>query len=340
MPRQWCLWTDEEVNLLFQLMEQTDGLEVIMGSSSLPNRAIYRRISKKMCSRGYNKTTTQVSSKVKVMRTSFYRAMALHGESPEEHQKPSYFEEMWHLWMMAGAPSQDLFAVAARRGRRARRPMQGFPCQQHVSPPHPQEGEVEEDEPADCSVSASSNPRFPLALVPYSGESDSSLTGQTALSPEHVPEPSLSSSDAAAPSPVSLDIFPEGPGTAGAAHHRIPLDDRVARLEEHLHSLDARVSQLEVEKRQQEAKNIQLEAENRQLKEDLKGADRRLDAMAGTITRAHLRMDYQSMWLNYFIMWRDPPRVPPPLGFPPDSPPHHCNEDESATQPDVHSCLT
>ncbi|XP_042300301.1 uncharacterized protein LOC121918296, partial [Sceloporus undulatus] len=179
MPRQRSLWTDGEVQCLFHLLEMNEGLDIIMRSTSHPNRAIYGKIARRMRRHGFQKTTEQVASKVKVMRTAFYRAMGQHGEDPEAQQKPAYFEKMWYLWMLAGGPSLDIFDVAARRGRHARRSVQIPPRrsdeQDSASSPHSPESDVEEapdtpplcpEAPLQAPQAKAPSPEAPAARTP------------------------------------------------------------------------------------------------------------------------------------------------------------------------------
>ncbi|XP_042320818.1 uncharacterized protein LOC121929367 [Sceloporus undulatus] len=106
MPRpRGSYWQKEEILLLLHFVRKSGMVPTLMRSRSVPNRPIYREITRQLRERGYKRKVEQVGSKFKVMRNNFYKVLELFGGCPPRHLYPPYFGIMKRMWVKAGKPS-------------------------------------------------------------------------------------------------------------------------------------------------------------------------------------------------------------------------------------------
>ncbi|XP_042331750.1 uncharacterized protein LOC121934895 [Sceloporus undulatus] len=118
--RKWHFWTGPETQCLLGILGRNRDIDIIMGSSPHPTKAIYAKIARRLERQGFSRTQVQVSAKVKVLRNAFYKAMRAYNGDPPRRAQPHYFREMYQLWEKAGRPHRETWAAAARQGRRQR----------------------------------------------------------------------------------------------------------------------------------------------------------------------------------------------------------------------------
>ncbi|XP_068781965.1 uncharacterized protein [Struthio camelus] len=104
MPRGRA-WTQEEVGCLLALVGGCGQVALLMASTSRPNEALWRDISRGLAAAGYGRSVTQCRSKWKALKQAFYSERATRRQTGcHSSRVPLHYRAMKTLWKAAGRP--------------------------------------------------------------------------------------------------------------------------------------------------------------------------------------------------------------------------------------------
>nr|XP_020634071.1 uncharacterized protein LOC110070705 [Pogona vitticeps] len=118
-------WSPKSIQALIKEIESLPEGIRLMGSSSAPNLAIWKKVEKKMARRNYPWKVSQLRNCWKMIKSKFYTEQAFHKiYKAHSRDPPPYYQSMLRLWKRAGKP------IFRDRRRTANKPCQRQPQRQ------------------------------------------------------------------------------------------------------------------------------------------------------------------------------------------------------------------
>ncbi|KAM6392030.1 uncharacterized protein O9250_014412 [Rhynochetos jubatus] len=125
MPRGRA-WTPAEVSSLLELVEASGEAALLMASTSRPNEALWREISRGLAAAGYGRSVAQCRSKWKALKQAFHSERETRRRAGcHSPRLPPHYRAMKSIWKAAGRPvfgerrMPDLAKPPARKRRSA-----------------------------------------------------------------------------------------------------------------------------------------------------------------------------------------------------------------------------
>ncbi|XP_071586989.1 uncharacterized protein [Heliangelus exortis] len=125
MPRGRA-WTQAEVSSLLALVRGSGEAALLMASTSRPNEALWREISRGLAASGYGRTVAQCRSKWKALKQAFHSERETRRRAGcHSPRLPPHYRAMKSIWKAAGRPifgerrMPDLVKLPPRKGRSA-----------------------------------------------------------------------------------------------------------------------------------------------------------------------------------------------------------------------------
>ncbi|KAL9822312.1 uncharacterized protein GJ701_017055 isoform 3-T3 [Geothlypis trichas] len=125
MPRGPA-WTQAEVSSLLSLVEGSGEAALLMASTSRPNEALWREISRGLAAAGYGRSVAQCRSKWKALKQAFHSERETRRRAGHHSPLlPPYYRAMESIWEAAGRPvfgerrMPDVAKLPSRRRRSA-----------------------------------------------------------------------------------------------------------------------------------------------------------------------------------------------------------------------------
>ncbi|XP_030824882.1 uncharacterized protein LOC115915548 [Camarhynchus parvulus] len=123
MPRGRA-WTQAEVSRLLSLVWGSGEAALLMASTSRPNEALWREISRGLAAVGYGRTVAQCRSKWKALKQAFHSERETRRRAGQHSALlPPHYRAMKIIWKAAGRPvfgerrMQDVAQLPSRRRR-------------------------------------------------------------------------------------------------------------------------------------------------------------------------------------------------------------------------------
>ncbi|XP_027763133.1 uncharacterized protein LOC114070105 isoform X2 [Empidonax traillii] len=146
MPRRRT-WTQAEVSKLLSLVETSGEAALLMASTSRPNEALWREISRGLAEAGYERSVAQCRSKWKVLKQTFHSERETRRRAGHHSSRlPQHYRAMKSIWKAAGRPvfgerrMPELVNLPSRKRRSAL-------ASRSSSSPEPPEHDVSSDAP-------------------------------------------------------------------------------------------------------------------------------------------------------------------------------------------------
>ncbi|KAM6111501.1 uncharacterized protein FYN12_013505 [Phoenicopterus ruber ruber] len=125
MPRGRA-WTQAEVSSLLALVGGSGEAALLMASTSRPNEALWREISRGLVAAGYGRSVAQCRSKWKALKQAFHSERETHRRAGcHSPRLPPHYRAMKSIWKAAGRPvfgerrMPDLVKLPSRKRRSA-----------------------------------------------------------------------------------------------------------------------------------------------------------------------------------------------------------------------------
>ncbi|XP_067172551.1 uncharacterized protein [Apteryx mantelli] len=104
MPRGRA-WTQAEIRCLLALVGGCGQVALLMASTSRPNEALWRDISRGLAAAGYSRSVTQCRSKWKALKQAFYSERETRRQAGRHSPRvPPHYRAMKTIWKAAGRP--------------------------------------------------------------------------------------------------------------------------------------------------------------------------------------------------------------------------------------------
>ncbi|XP_025900774.1 uncharacterized protein LOC112952178 [Nothoprocta perdicaria] len=104
MPRGRA-WTQAEIRCLLALVGACGEVALLMASTSRPNEALWRDISRGLAAAGYSRSVTQCRSKWKALKQAFYSERETRRQAGRHSPRvPPHYRAMKTIWKAAGRP--------------------------------------------------------------------------------------------------------------------------------------------------------------------------------------------------------------------------------------------
>ncbi|XP_063996833.1 uncharacterized protein LOC135173678 [Pogoniulus pusillus] len=104
MPRGRA-WTQAEVSSLLALVEGSGEATLLMASTSRPNEALWREISRGLAAAGYGRSVAQCRSKWKALKQAFHSERETRRRAGHHSPRlPPHYQTMKSIWKAAGRP--------------------------------------------------------------------------------------------------------------------------------------------------------------------------------------------------------------------------------------------
>ncbi|KAM8793583.1 uncharacterized protein ACNFOS_013595 [Eudromia elegans] len=104
MPRGRA-WTQAEIRCLLALVGACGEVALLMASTSRPNEALWRDISRGLAAAGYSRSVTQCRSKWKALKQAFYSERETRRQAGRHSPRvPPHYRAMKSIWKAAGRP--------------------------------------------------------------------------------------------------------------------------------------------------------------------------------------------------------------------------------------------
>ncbi|XP_061468739.1 uncharacterized protein LOC133377965 [Rhineura floridana] len=104
MPRGRA-WTQQEIGCLLALIRGCREVMLLMASTSRPNEALWREISRKLAAAGYSRSVAQCRCKWKALKQAFYSEWETRQQgSCHSPRVPPHYKNMEKIWKVAGRP--------------------------------------------------------------------------------------------------------------------------------------------------------------------------------------------------------------------------------------------
>ncbi|XP_064356185.1 uncharacterized protein LOC135324248 isoform X1 [Dromaius novaehollandiae] len=104
MPRGRA-WTQAEIRCLLALVGGCGEVALLMASTSRPNEALWRDISRGLAAAGYSRSVTQCRSKWKALKQAFYSERETRRQAGRHSPRvPPHYRAMKTIWKAAGRP--------------------------------------------------------------------------------------------------------------------------------------------------------------------------------------------------------------------------------------------
>ncbi|XP_062455914.1 uncharacterized protein LOC134153613 isoform X2 [Rhea pennata] len=104
MPRGRA-WTQAEIRCLLALVGGCGEVALLMASTSRPNEALWRDISRGLAAAGYSRSVTQCRSKWKALKQAFYSERETRRQAGRHSPRvPPHYRTMKTIWKAAGRP--------------------------------------------------------------------------------------------------------------------------------------------------------------------------------------------------------------------------------------------
>ncbi|XP_057225567.1 uncharacterized protein LOC130575597 isoform X2 [Malurus melanocephalus] len=146
MPRGRA-WTQAEVSSLLSLVGGSGEAALLMASTSRPNEALWREISRGLAAAGYGRSVAQCRSKWKALKQAFHSERETRRRAGHHSPRlPPHYRAMKSIWKAAGRPvfgerrMPDMVKLPSRKRRSAR-------ATRSSSSPEPPEHDVGGDDP-------------------------------------------------------------------------------------------------------------------------------------------------------------------------------------------------
>ncbi|XP_048148673.1 uncharacterized protein LOC125320410 isoform X2 [Corvus hawaiiensis] len=147
MPRGRA-WTQAEVSGLLSLVRGSGEAALLMASTSRPNEALWREISRGLAAAGYGRSVAQCRSKWKALKQAFHSERETRRRAGQHSPRlPPHYRAMKSIWKAAGRPvfgerrMPDVVKLPSRKRRSAL-------ATRSPSSPEPPEHDVGEDTPS------------------------------------------------------------------------------------------------------------------------------------------------------------------------------------------------
>ncbi|XP_039565939.1 uncharacterized protein LOC120502508 isoform X2 [Passer montanus] len=125
MPRGRA-WTPAEVSSLLSLVGGSGEAALLMASTSRPNEALWREISRRLAAAGYGRSVAQCRSKWKALKQAFHSERETRRRAGHHSPRlPPHYRAMKSIWKAAGRPvfgerrMPDVVKLPSRRRRSA-----------------------------------------------------------------------------------------------------------------------------------------------------------------------------------------------------------------------------
>ncbi|XP_041263359.1 uncharacterized protein LOC121337356 isoform X4 [Onychostruthus taczanowskii] len=125
MPRGRA-WTQAEVSSLLSLVGGSGEAALLMASTSRPNEALWREISRGLAAAGYGRSVAQCRSKWKALKQAFHSERETRRRAGQHSPRlPPHYRAMKSIWKAAGRPvfgerrMPDVVKLPSRRRRSA-----------------------------------------------------------------------------------------------------------------------------------------------------------------------------------------------------------------------------
>ncbi|XP_066425392.1 uncharacterized protein [Molothrus aeneus] len=125
MPRGRA-WTQAEVSSLLSLVGGSGEAALLMASTSRPNEALWREISRGLAAAGYGRSVAQCRSKWKALKQAFHSERETRRRAGHHSPRlPPHYRAMKSIWKAAGRPvfgerrMPDVVKLPSRRRRSA-----------------------------------------------------------------------------------------------------------------------------------------------------------------------------------------------------------------------------
>ncbi|KAJ7422684.1 hypothetical protein BTVI_13203 [Pitangus sulphuratus] len=125
MPRGRA-WTQAEVSSLLSLVGGSGEAALLMASTSRPNEALWREISRGLAAAGYGRSVAQCRSKWKALKQAFHSERETRRRAGHHSPRlPPHYRAMKSIWKAAGRPvfgerrMPDLVKLPSRKRRSA-----------------------------------------------------------------------------------------------------------------------------------------------------------------------------------------------------------------------------
>ncbi|XP_039945904.1 serine/arginine repetitive matrix protein 1-like [Hirundo rustica] len=147
MPRGRA-WTQAEVSRLLSLVGDSGEAALLMASTSRPNEALWREISRGLAAHGYGRSVAQCRSKWKALKQAFHSERETRQRAGHPSPRlPPHYRAMKNIWKAAGQPvfgerrMPDVVKLPSRKRRSAL-------TTRSPSSPEPPEHDVDDDTPS------------------------------------------------------------------------------------------------------------------------------------------------------------------------------------------------